>query len=323
MSVPGFNPFNVDGINADAEVMRQFLQRVFQSAPPGSVLADPARREKLFAAVGSVVELTVSLTIGQRFVPEALQKTFAILVSGVEKQPGTGRLPIGKVPGGNFLPSPFGFLDPTSIGLERNFYIPSTRPERISAVDLLPRAVDRIGLGIPEQRAQEARELQSLRDVQDRTAAQLVATESTAGLELIVGPTYAFQRGQRIAVASNVPLPALQQAARAELNRRAAFDTNPLTPLVADVANSVTAFRDEVALILEETRELTADLDRQQAALLAAVRDPRDPTEQLLSGVRGAVGRVDEPEFVGNLQREAARRAPKPERFVPGDRADP
>lgn len=114
--------------------------------PPGTILGDAERRSHLAKAAKDVARLTVELALISRVIPGKAGRIAAKVIAGLEKDPGTGKVVPGAGTIGNFLPSPFGFLDPTAVGLKRNFYLPP------GSTDYVPRLVDDVGLGFPEQR---------------------------------------------------------------------------------------------------------------------------------------------------------------------------
>jgi hypothetical protein len=218
------------GADRDAQVLQSELDRAFTSAPPGSVLADPERRRKFGHALTHVVEITASLAVIQTYAPGLVGRALGPLVTGLEKDPGTGKVRPGGGSIGNFAPSPFGFLDPTAVGLPRNFYLPP------GATELVPRAADRFGFGLPEQRIEdEARraQLNALEAVsRTRTAQLAVASESVQTLQDVAAGRGGLSRAGVLFAESPVPATDLQAAAQLELTRRAAGGAviNPLNP---------------------------------------------------------------------------------------------
>jgi hypothetical protein len=207
------------GAEQDAAVLRQALNDLFNLAPQGSVLQDPARRARLGSASESVVKLTVELALVNEFVPGKAGQIFGKLVSGVEKDPATGKVGPTAATGANFLPSPLGFLDPTTVGVKRNFYLPS------GSTDFIPGAADRLGLGIPEQRAEDtARSNQMMTNAnlsRLTTARQAVASESDETLQSIIAGQGGFTRAGVIFATSGAGAAELRIAATEEQIRRA------------------------------------------------------------------------------------------------------
>lgn len=119
--------------------------------PPDTVLGDPTRRNNLEHSIEKVIRLTVELGFVTQFIPGKAGQLFAKLIAGVEKDPGTGKVGGSASSSANFLPSPFGFLDPTAIGLKPNFYLPP------GSSRVIPRPVDQIGFGLPQQREEDER----------------------------------------------------------------------------------------------------------------------------------------------------------------------
>lgn len=233
--IAGTSPTPVfQGAEASSRDLRAAGDRLLQTLFPNTVLGDPARREKLGDSAVHVVEITAVLGAIQAFVPGVAGKVFGVLFSGLEKQPGTGK-PI-PTPGtaANFLPSPFGFLDPTAIGLKPNFYLPA------GSTQVIPSIADRVGLGIPQQRAEDEanrrrREEQAAQQ-RDLKATNAVANESADTLNDILAGRGGLTRAGVIIATSETTLFALQQAARAELARRS---SNP--PPLQSVVNQIFA----------------------------------------------------------------------------------
>lgn len=118
---------------------------VDRAIPP--FLSSPERRHE--TAVGSAKALGTAAGVGAiaKIVPHQAGVQLAKLGAGLEKSPTTGKLKAGPLFLTNLLPVPFGFVDPTIFGLERNYYLPA------GSSLLIPRFVDRFGLGTREQRA--------------------------------------------------------------------------------------------------------------------------------------------------------------------------
>lgn len=215
---PGSTPV-FQGAAHDAEILRAQLDRLFALAPEGSVIADPARRAKLATAVEHVATLTAELGAIQSTIPGRVGRVFGIMVSGLEKEPETNKVGAKKGTVGNLLPSPFGFLDPTAVGLPRNFYLPA------GSTQFIPSAADRIGLGLREQRAEDTlrfqRSIENAATSRTRKIEATLSGESTGTLEDLAAGRGGFTRAGVLIATSGVDLAGLRDAAALELAVRA------------------------------------------------------------------------------------------------------
>jgi hypothetical protein len=229
-TTPGTTPV-FQGADASARDLRAGLDRVFNLAPEGSVIQDPQRRAQLATSVEHVFSLTAQLATLQAAVPGRVGRLMGPLVTGIEKDPGTGKLRPGEAVAGNFLPSPLGFLDPTSVGLARNFYLPA------GSTEIIPRVADRVGLGLPEQRAEdEAR--RAMLDTNAaisrvRTAEVAVSGESVNTLQDLAAGRGGLTRAGVLRATSGADDASLRMAAQSELDRLAGVSAVPLP--VADL----------------------------------------------------------------------------------------
>lgn len=197
---------------------------IFQSTtpliPPRQMYGTPEQRTKLGGAVVKAAEITAILAAVTKVVPGVPGKILGVFLAGIEKEPETGRLRPEIGVGANFLPSPFGFLDPTAVGLERNFYLPS------GSTDYIPGVADRLGLGLPQQRAEDAVRSAQLADAASRsraaTAQRVVGGQSDEVLRDLAEQSAGAGRAGVLFGTSGVPAPLLADAAQAELQRRAA-----------------------------------------------------------------------------------------------------
>jgi hypothetical protein len=234
MGTPGATPI-FQGAAQDADVLRAQLDRLYNLAPEGSVIQDPARRAQLTNRAEHVSRLSAELIALQNFVPGRVGRILGPLVTGGEKDPGTGKAV--PVPGtvGNFAPSPFGFLDPTAVGLTRNFYLPA------GATNLIPRELDRAGLGLPEQRAIDQlahnAALTSAVNQQLTDARRIVAgLPANAVADLSQGRYPQNLRGYELAF-TGANLGALEIAARELLAMTVAVNTGGTPPLQVEQVN--------------------------------------------------------------------------------------
>ena len=240
-----------------------------QNVLPGTFLEPRERRAKLVSAAGSVIEITAVLGAIGAALPGRLGALFGALVSGVEKDPATGKPHPGKGTAVNFAPSPIGFLDPTALGLPRNFYLPA------GASNTIPPFADRLGLGFPEQRREdEARQLVIDRAVSTSRvdqARKAVESESDETLQRIIAGQGGFTRAGVIFATSEVPAVNLQIAARAEQIRRARTIVPGLVPAVRELTAAVEQLRIAGLENVELAQDIGADLDAEQRRLLAEV----------------------------------------------------
>ena len=208
------------GADRDAEVLRERLNQIFNLAPQGSIIQDPQRREKFGRAAEHVGVMTAELAAVTRALPGMVGRAFGMAISGVEKEPETGKVNVGQGTAANFAPSPLGLLDPTAIGLSRNFYLPG------GSSRFIPSEVDRLGLGLPEQRAADttATQLRLTTEANSRQtrAQQIAGAQPVAVLEDLAAGRGGFTRAGVIFATSEVPFLDLQREAQRELLRRAA-----------------------------------------------------------------------------------------------------
>ena len=129
----------------------------------------------------------------------------------------------------NFAPQPFGFLDPTAVGLQRNFYLPA------GSTSLVPKQLDRIGFGLPEQRAEDEARRARLAAAAvlsaNKKLAETLAGESVETLQDLAAGRGGFSRAGVLFATSEVPFNDLQAGAAAQL---VLINTpEPQTPLPA------------------------------------------------------------------------------------------
>ncbi len=280
--MPSIDPFGGVATQRDADIIRQRVDDIFGLAPPGSVIADPERRGKLFTAASHVIELTLELAAVQRFVPGQAGRLMGPIITGVEKDPGTGKVGPKAGTAGNLLPSPAGFLDPTAVGLQRNFYIPPAPAHRTGAVDLLPGVVDRIGLGIPEQRAEDAARRAAAVESARLDLANALTFASADTVNALASGRGGFTRAGELRAFSRLPDADIRAVATAEQARRgigpvATGDVSQITGLASAATTSVRALVDEHQVRIEQLFNRLDALDEQEAQIragLAAVSFP-------------------------------------------------
>lgn len=186
--------------------------------PPDTVLGDAERRHRLNDAIADVIELTFELSAISRLIPGRAGRVAAQVVAGVEKQPQTGKVNVGQGTAMNFAPSPVGFLDPTSVGLSRAWWIPA------GATQYIPVVVDHIGLGLAQQRAEDDRAA-ARRDTNEQLRRAASAQRAVMGLsnddleDILSGPSPLSEGAQLLAFRGQL-LPDLRTAAQRELERR-------------------------------------------------------------------------------------------------------
>jgi hypothetical protein len=215
-TTPGTTPV-FQGAEADAQILRARLNDLFNLAPQGSVIQDPERRAHLTNAAEHVAELTFELGAIQRTIPGRAGRLFGTLASGLEKDPGTGKVGAKEATAGNFLPSPLGFLDPTSVGVPRNWYLPA------GSTEFIPRVADRVGLGLPEQRAEDMLRREQLDAAaalsRTVTAEFAVRGEEVSTLQDLASGRGGFTRAGVIRATSGADDASLRIAAQGELDR--------------------------------------------------------------------------------------------------------
>lgn len=217
--VAGVSPTPVfQGAESSSRDLRAAGDRLLNTLFPNTLISDPARREKLGKSAEHVVELTALLGLIQAALPGIVGRAFGIVASGLEKDPGTGKVRPGAGTAGNFLPSPLGFLDPTAIGLKPNFYLPA------GSSQVIPPIADRLGLGIPQQRAEDEANASARADAEivRRNAAALSAVqgESADTLRDLAAGRGGLTRSGVLFATSGVGFVDLQNAAIVELTRR-------------------------------------------------------------------------------------------------------
>lgn len=227
--------------------------------PPGTVLGDQKRRDKFERDVDEVLSLTAALAFVTRVIPGKAGQLFGKLIAGVEKSPETGKVGGSVATGANFLPSPFGFMDPTAIGLKRNFYLPPGS----SAV--VPRVVDQIGLGLPQQREEDER---FARQQLDRGRLQFLGQlghEPDDVIGQLASGTGGFNRAAEVRAFSGLSFQDVTLLAQFEQARRAA---------AVDVTGAVAGLREvnqqQLQAILTAGDALDQEHARIRAALIAA-----------------------------------------------------
>lgn len=196
------------------------LPPVQQPKPSVPILDDPIRREKLGNAVVDVAKTTAVLGLIAKYVPHPALKAFALFWSGLQRDPHTGALRPGLVTLGNLAPVPLGYLDPPAVGVQPNWWLPA------GATNYLPKIADRLGMGIPQQRAEDqaAKLAEALENEARRQ--NVVSGESNDTLADLVAGRGGFTRaGELFATKAFGDTDALVRAAAAELNRRASFPT--------------------------------------------------------------------------------------------------
>lgn len=195
--------------------------------PPGSVVADPVRRNRLGEEAAGVVGIVATLAAVQKAIPGPAGKLFGVFFTGLEKSPETGKLNTGKGTLLNFAPSPLGYMNPEVFGLERNFYLPP------GSTEFIPPIADRMGLGLRQQRIEDELRRQQL-DQQAALsraagAARVLEGESQGTLEDLAAGRGGLTRAGVLIATSGVPAADLQAAASSQLGR-------PATPLAVAAA---------------------------------------------------------------------------------------
>ena len=229
--------------------------------PPGTVLGDPNRRAKLEHSVDDVLKLTAQLAAVSQLVPGVPGRLLAKLVAGVEKPPQTGK--VAPSPGslGNFAPSPFGFLDPTSVGLSRNFYLPA------GSTAIIPRPVDQFGIGLPQQRAlDEQAARQQLDSARFNFLAQL-SRETSATVAQLAAGRGTFNRAAEVRAFSGLAFSEVQLVAQIEQSRRLAS---------SGVSAAVSELRLDNTLRVQSLIDAGARLDAIEAQIRAAAAADAD-----------------------------------------------
>ncbi len=190
--------------------------------PPGSVLGDPARRERLASSAGDVIQTTATLAVIARAIPHPAGRAAVAIFAGVHSDDG------GVGPNRrtlfNFAPIPFGFLDADAAGLPRNYYLPR------GVTQFVPKFFDdKFGgkLGLPEQRAEDEAAAIINRveaDVSRQAAARAaVANETNETLADLAAGRGGFTRAGVVRSLEGVgDTAALERAAAEELARRGA-----------------------------------------------------------------------------------------------------
>ncbi len=262
-------PFS--GADRSAETIQRGIDEFYKVFPSDTLMGDPARRARAGKGVARVGELTIELAAIARTVPGRAGQLLASLVAGVEKQPDTGK--IAPVPGTatNLAPSPIGLMDPTAVGLEHNFYLPS------GVTNFIPRELHRFipGGRMQAELDQTARvnELDARqRDILNR-ARQFVAPESDATLGQVVRGEFPLGSNAAILRARfNFQSDTLNFAATEELARR----SNALAPAVPARAPGDAAVPDPAALAraaaIIARLEAAGQLTEQQRRVLDQLR---------------------------------------------------
>jgi len=226
MADPPFKPF--EGAGGDAEILRRKKRQVedvildFMEVPRTTVIRDPARRERLAHSTDEVLGITAKLALLQEAVPAGLLRNIIIFFSGVKKTP-EGDTKVTPGTAGNLAPSPVGYLDPTTVGLKRNFYLPP------GSSRFVPNEAEQLGLGFKEQRQEDFES--DLKDAMARSSSlnntlrQIVENESTATLEDLVSGRGGFTRAGVIRAKGVGDTKQLELAAAVELSKRRAAPT--------------------------------------------------------------------------------------------------
>lgn len=278
----------------------------FDTSPAG----EPAHDARFIAEkLGEAAAVVVALAAIARFAPHPVARGVGIGLLGYEERSTAltaGRVLVpGELHALNFGPSPLGYVDSRVFGLEKNFYLPATSSR------LIPRQLDAIGFGLPEQRAADARRQEQIIAGQDRRIAGIVAGATNLELQAIIESGLPFGQRARFAAGREVRPDALVDAARVELVNRRATDPTQLTPLVAGLANSVGAFNAETASFLQEVAGIGRELDEEEIRINPFLR------------LSGGSGLDLESLPVNNLQAEAAKNSGPPMKFVQAARTDP
>lgn len=249
----------------DAEIIRRKAEAAKREImeqlgiPQTSVVGDPAREAKLEESSKEVAEITAKLALLTKVVPASIPRNILIFFAGVKKTP-TGDTKVVPVTGTNFAPAPIGYLDPTSVGLKRNFYLPSG-----SSV-VIPGILDQFGLGLPEQRSDDAARAAQLRETTatsaQRTARRVLQNEPDDVIADIAAGQGGFTRAGRIRATSGVATATLQEEAGAELERRRlAREPAPVigpTGVDGAMAASASAEASATRLVNERREEVSA-----------------------------------------------------------------
>jgi hypothetical protein len=273
----------------DAEVLRRALNSAFNLLPPDTILGDQKRRGEFAEGTKHVVGITVIIAAVSEILPGAIGAFVASVLAGGEKDPGTGKF-IPKIPmAGNFAPSPIGFQDPKSQGIKPNFYLPG------GSSTFIPPILDRFGLGLPEQRAEDAvantNRLDALARSQAATARAAVKDETEATLKQIIAGGAPLTRSSVVIATTPAPLPRLQAAAEEELLRRQSGPGAPLPAQLDAVTRALELSRAAGGAALTQTQQQIAALEGEQARIqrqLAQVGAIPDPLAGLLGGAIAA-----------------------------------
>jgi hypothetical protein len=184
-------------------------------APMAINPADPVYRAKVAQDAQAVAELTAKLAVVAKILPGPVGRVFAFAIGGVEKSHQGKVRPTGDT-ALNFLPAPFGYMPAGDYGLRKNYYLPP------GASTYIPPIADQLGLGLPEQRAEDAarqnRIAQNLVSSDLAAARAAVADASPATLASILQGQGGFTPAGRIFATSGASFQALQIAAGERVN---------------------------------------------------------------------------------------------------------
>lgn len=268
------SPFGGEGTVEDANKIkaavpaaRKVLIEKF-GADPVALDKEIATASNLASAVGEGLEFGAELAAAGRAVPGRVGGLISALFIGQHRNPDTGKYQVGQPFLANAAPSPVGYGPPSKFGLKKNWYLPP------GVVGYTPEVIDSLGIGLPEQRAEDERNERIRFDKQLRDQMNNLSRLSSAQLEKIAaeGPVTTGQKiGRLFAPVTPPDLERRQEAAKFVLAQRAAaareFGQQTLVPpaTAANVAEAAEA----LALLLA-----AAKLEAAQKAAAGQTLDP-------------------------------------------------
>jgi hypothetical protein len=183
--------------------------------PPTPNLQDELYKQKLEKNLKEAAARTAALGAVQRIIPGVPGKLFGTLVSGLEKDAGSGRVSVGKGTALNLAPAPLGFLDAELYGLRRNFYLPA------GVSEVIPPALNKIVPGLPEQRKEDELRKFHVGNQHINAARATVQGEQLDTLQqLAAGTGGPFTRASVLRATTGLDFQALASAAQLEIDIR-------------------------------------------------------------------------------------------------------
>lgn len=188
--------------------------------------ADPAEVDKEFGVAGNIgsavtegLEFGAELAAAGRVIPGRIGGYLSALFVGQHRDPNTGKYGLGQPFVYNAAPSPVGYAPASKFGLSKNFYLPA------GVVIHTPEVIDQLGIGLPEQRAEDERNERLRFDAKLREQLVVLSGFSNESLEKIAaqGPLTTGQRiGRFFAPVTPPDLERRSEAAKFLLAQRAA-----------------------------------------------------------------------------------------------------